>query len=77
MVQKANSNLRSLLKSKGIPLWKLGNHLSLSEQTIIRWFRTELDRGHELMIYRAIDEIEMAKKQERRRYHGKGKSGIA
>lgn len=65
-MSKANANLRSRLKSKDIPFWQLGRYLGVSETTVVRWFRIELDDEHKRMIDQAIDEIEMHRTQERK-----------
>ena len=39
---KANNEIREALKKNGIPFWKLGEELGVSEQTILRWMRTPL-----------------------------------
>ncbi|MGI5849449.1 MAG: hypothetical protein ACOX8Q_05225 [Christensenellales bacterium] len=38
----ANEDIRSLLKEKSIPFWRLAVALGVSEQTIIRRLRIEL-----------------------------------
>ena len=63
---KANASLRKRLKSRNIPLWQLGQYIGVSEITVVRWFRIELDDEHKRMIEQAIDEIEMHRSQERK-----------
>ena len=54
---KANEELREELKKNRIPFWKLGEALGVSEQTVVRWFRTPLSAEKKLKVTVAIYEI--------------------
>lgn len=52
-----NQNLRTILKLKGIPMWKLAKQIGISEPTITRWFRTELPTEKYEKVITAIQEL--------------------
>lgn len=52
-----NQNLRTILKLKGIPMWKLAKQIGISEPTITRWFRTELAPEKYEKVITAIQEL--------------------
>ena len=54
---KANEELRKELRENHIPFWKLGEALGVSEQTVVRWFRTPLSAERKLKVNVAIYEI--------------------
>lgn len=52
-----NRNIE-LKKEKGnIPYWILGEKLGLSENTIVRWFRQEMDTQKKERVLQAIKEV--------------------
>ena len=59
----ANKIIRDELKAKGVRHWELAAALGVSEQTLVRWFRFELDEERQLEMLMKIEEI--AKRKER------------
>lgn len=59
----ANRIIREELKSKGIRHWELAAALGISEQTMVRRLRFELDEDRQLEMLMKIEEI--AKRKER------------
>lgn len=53
----ANSEIRKYAKEKKVAFWMIGNHLGVSEMTISRWLRVELEPAKKKYIQNAIDEI--------------------
>ena len=53
-----NLQLRSLLKMKGIPFWKICDVIGISEPTMTRWMRTPLTKDRYEKIFSAIQQIE-------------------
>ena len=53
-----NLQIRSLLKMKGIPFWKIAEQIGISEPTMTRWMRTPLSNDHYNKIMEAIQKIE-------------------
>lgn len=53
-----NMQLRSMLKMKGIPLWKIAKNIGVSEPTMTRWMREPLTKEHHEKIMNAINQIE-------------------
>lgn len=53
-----NSDVRTLLKMKRIPMWKLAKQIGISEPTITRWFRESLTTDHYEKVMQAIKELE-------------------
>jgi orotate phosphoribosyltransferase-like protein len=59
----ANKNIRDELKTRGVRHWELAHELGVSEQTLVRWLRFELDEERQLDMLMKIEEI--AKRKER------------
>ena len=59
----ANSIIREELKTRGVRHWELAHELGISEQTLVRWLRFELDEDCQLDMLMKIEEI--AKRKER------------
>ena len=53
-----NNDVRTVLKMKQIPMWKVAEAIGISEATITRWFREPLSKEHYNKVIRAINEIE-------------------
>lgn len=53
-----NIQLRSVLKMKGIPFWKIAKIIGISEPTMTRWMREPLSKEHYEKIMDAINQIE-------------------
>lgn len=59
----ANKIIRDELKTRGVRHWELAHELGISEQTLVRWLRFELDEERQLEMLMKIEEI--AKRKER------------
>ena len=59
----ANKIIRDELKARGVRHWELAAALGVSEQTLVRWLRFELDEERQLEMLMKIEEI--AKRKER------------
>ena len=59
----ANKIIREELKARGVRHWELAAELGISEQTIVRRLRFELDEDRQLEMLMKIEEI--AKRKER------------
>ena len=59
----ANKIIRDELKARGVRHWELAHELGVSEQTLVRWLRFELDEERQLDMLMKIEEI--AKRKER------------
>ena len=59
----ANKIIRDELKTRGVWHWELAHELGVSEQTLVRWLRFELDKDRQLDMLMKIEEI--AKRKER------------
>ena len=59
----ANKIIREELKERGVRHWELAHELGVSEQTLVRWLRFELDEDRQLEMLMKIEEI--AKRKER------------
>ncbi len=59
----ANKIIREELKARGVRHWELAHELGISEQTLVRWLRFELDEDRQLDMLMKIEEI--AKRKER------------
>ena len=53
----ANKIVRDELKSRGVRHWELAHELGVSEQTLVRWLRFELDEDRQLDMLEKIEEI--------------------
>ena len=59
----ANKIIREKLKERGVRHWELAAALGVSEQTLVRWLRFELDEERQLDMLMKIEKI--AKRKER------------
>ena len=59
---KANTIIRDELKTRGVRHWELAHELDISEQTLVRWLRFELDEDKQLDMLEKIEAI--AKRKE-------------
>ena len=59
---KANTIVREELKTRGVRHWELAHELDISEQTLVRWLRFELDEDKQLDMLEKIEAI--AKRKE-------------
>ena len=58
----ANKIVREELKSRGVRHWELAHELGVSEQTLVRWLRFELDDDRQLDMLMKVETI--AKRKE-------------
>ena len=59
----ANLIIRDELKARGVRHWELAAALGISEQTLVRWLRFELDEERQFDMLMKIEEV--AKRKER------------
>ncbi|MCR5541129.1 MAG: hypothetical protein K6F71_09985 [Ruminococcus sp.] len=59
---KANAIIRDELKTKGVRHWELAHELGVSEQTLVRWLRFEIDEDKQFDMLEKIEAI--AKRKE-------------
>ena len=57
----SNFRIRHEAARWGVKLWQVAQELEVSEATLTRWLRTELDAEREGRILSAIDEIRRAR----------------
>ncbi len=55
---KANKEIREKVKNSGVPYWKIAARLRISEGTLCRWLRIELDAKTKEKILSTIENIE-------------------
>ena len=58
----ANKMVREELKQRGVRHWELAHELGVSEQTLVRWLRFELDEDRQLDMLMKVETI--AKRKE-------------
>lgn len=56
-MEKANIDIRKEAKAANIPLWRIGEALAISENTIIRKMRHELPQKDKERIHAIITEL--------------------
>lgn len=56
-MKKANHELREQAKIAGVKLWQIALELGVSEPTVIRWLRIELEPERKKQILEAIENI--------------------
>ncbi len=59
---KANTIIREELKARGVRHWKLAHELGVSEQTLVRWLRFEMDEDKQFDMLEKIETV--AKRKE-------------
>ena len=59
---KANAIIRAELKQRGVRHWELAHELGVSEQTLVRWLRFEMDEDKQMDMLEKIEAI--AKRKE-------------
>ena len=60
----ANKIIREELKARGVRHWELAHALGISEQTMVRRLRFELDEDRQLEMLMKIEEIAKRKETE-------------
>lgn len=56
-LRQANEELRALLRKTGVTRWQIALKLGLSENTIVRKLRVELDDETRVQIENAVKEV--------------------
>lgn len=64
MLNTNNNDIRTLLKLRRIPMWRVAEQIGISEATITRWFRKSLTTERFEKVMKAIEEIEGKKEHE-------------
>ena len=59
-----NETVRKAARNASVYLWELGDHLGVSENTVIRWLRKPLDNAKEGLLLTAISEVAARKAKE-------------
>lgn len=59
-----NETVRKTARNAGVYLWEIGEHLGVSENTVIRWLRMPLDNAKEVLLLSAISEVATRKAKE-------------
>ena len=59
-----NGMVRKMARDSGVYLWEIGEHLGVSENTVIRWLRMPLDNAKEVLLLSAISEVAAQKAKE-------------
>ena len=54
MTNRANEEIKALLKSKGLFYWQVAEQLGVSESTLLRWMLTEFTADRKAKIEAAI-----------------------
>lgn len=52
-----NKEIREQAKAKGVKFWEIGVAMGVSEATITRWLRVELDEEKKAAMMEAIEKI--------------------
>lgn len=58
---KTNAIIRAELKARGVRHWELAHELGVSEQTLVRWLRFELDEDKQMEMLEMIEAISKRK----------------
>lgn len=57
MKNSANKEIKTLIKEKKVCQWRVALELGISEQSLIRWLRTELPKEKKTAILEAIEKL--------------------
>ncbi len=57
MTERANKELRAFAKEHGIMLWEVADFIGISEPTMTRKLRKQLESGEEQRLCRVIEHI--------------------
>ena len=57
MKNKANADIKALMKERKVCQWKVALTIGISEQSLIRWLRTELPEEKKTAIVAAIEQL--------------------
>lgn len=58
---KANAIIREELKEREVRHWELAHELGVSEQTLVRWLRFEMDEDKQMDMLEIIEAISKRK----------------
>jgi uncharacterized protein YjcR len=53
----ANIEIRNQMLLNRIPQWKLAEKIGISENTVYRWLRTDMDSKHKTIVMNAINDL--------------------
>jgi transposase-like protein len=53
----ANIEIRNQMLLNRIPQWKLAEKIGISENTVYRWLRTDMDNKHKTIVMNAINDL--------------------
>lgn len=56
-MEKANKELRAIIKKRRLHNYEIAEKLKVSEYTFCRWMRSELDLEHKAKVEKAIEEV--------------------
>lgn len=56
-MEKANGEIRSAAKSAGVHHWQIAEELGMSEYTLVRMLRHELNEEQRNRIFKAIEKL--------------------
>ena len=51
---EANHTIRRAARAANVPFWKIARHLGISEPTMTRWLRVEMDPARQEQILQVI-----------------------
>lgn len=54
---KANAIIREELKARGVRHWELAHELGVSEQTLVRWLRFEMNEDKQMDMLEKIETV--------------------
>ena len=57
MTTKANTIIREELKARGVRHWELAHELGVSEQTLVRWLRFEMNEDKQMDMLEKIETV--------------------
>lgn len=53
----ANQDIRRMARGKAVPLWRIALEIGISEPTLTRWLRVELDPERRCRIIEVIEKL--------------------
>ena len=56
-MRKANMIIREELKARGVRHWELAHELGVSEQTLVRWLRFEMNEDKQMDMLEKIETV--------------------
>ena len=62
-MERMNEDIRKTIKAAGLKQWQVAKELGISEATIIRWLRDELNEERRNAIFSAIESLQKRKEK--------------